>query len=151
MLLSFRNGRPFATGSMPYEYPPPGSGEVATRILVTVAIGSQQTRAILDTGAPYVICDPRLIPHLPITSTSTLEQTKLLIRGHWVRGTLHRLPVNFLAVEGEDLEVDATVFLPDLEADSWGNLPSFIGLTGCLERIRFAVDPGDDTFYFGPL
>ena len=34
--------------------------------------------------------------------------------------------------------------------ERWGELPSFLGLMGCLERMRFAVDPLDNTFYFGP-
>lgn len=152
MLLSFDNGQPFATGRMPYDYPPPGSGEAAVRIVVTITIGSRQTRAILDTASPYVICDPRLIPFIPASPYTILEETLIQIRGTSVHGTLHRLPVTFLATDGDDLQVDATVFLPHPDyAESWGSLPSFIGLTGCLERMRFAIDPNEDTFYFGPL
>jgi len=29
-------------------------------------------------------------------------------------------------------------------------LPSLLGLHGCLERARFAFDPASDTFYCGP-
>ena len=71
-------------------------------------IGGYTVDAVVDTGAPYVVCEPGL--------------------------------------------VDATVFVPDLKPDqAWGDLPSFIGLSGCLERMRFAVDPATEMFYFGPL
>jgi hypothetical protein len=51
-----------------------------------------------------------------------------------------------------EMDVDATVFILGPESEeSWGDLPSFIGLNGCLERMRFAVDPTSDSFYFGPL
>ncbi|MBI4531612.1 MAG: hypothetical protein HY709_08815, partial [Candidatus Latescibacteria bacterium] len=48
------------------------------------------------------------------------------------------------AEEGENVEVEATWFIsPD-----WPG-PIVIGWKGCLERLRFAVDPSEDTFYFG--
>ncbi|PIG95530.1 hypothetical protein CSQ79_03225 [Gloeocapsopsis sp. IPPAS B-1203] len=74
----------------------------------------------------------------------------MVVRGMQLEGSLTRLNIRLLATEGEDLNVDATVFIPDLE-EYWGNFPSFIGLTGFLERLCFAVDPSTDTFYFGSL
>ncbi|MBI3732481.1 MAG: hypothetical protein HY259_03370 [Chloroflexi bacterium] len=76
----------------------------------------------------------------------------MLIRGIWYSGRLYLLNLTLLAIEGYSLELSATAFVPDSEwAESWGHLPSFLGLPGCLERLRFAVDPSTDTFYFGPL
>lgn len=50
------------------------------------------------------------------------------------------------ADEGESLRVEATIFLsPD-----WIG-PNFIGYGGLLQRIRFAVDPESNLFYFGPI
>jgi hypothetical protein len=60
------------------------------------------------------------------------------------------LSVKLEATIGTSIDVDATAFVPDVE-EFWGDLPSFIGLMGFLERIRFAVDPSTDTFYFGKL
>jgi hypothetical protein len=37
---------------------------------------------------------------------------------------------------------------PDSEF-AWDNFLCFIGRSGFLERIRFAIDPNTDTFYFG--
>jgi hypothetical protein len=50
---------------------------------------------------------------------------------------------------GEDLEVDGTAFVPTLApGDPWP-LPDFLGLAGFLQRVRFAVDPAENTLYFG--
>jgi hypothetical protein len=44
------------------------------------------------------------------------------------------------------LETEATFFVsPD-----WPG-PMVIGWKGCLEWIRFALDPGEDAIYFGEL
>ena len=51
-------------------------------------------------------------------------------------GELIRLPVRFLADEGEPAEVEATWFL----SPEWPG-PIVIGWKGCLERMRFAFDP----------
>jgi len=46
--------------------------------------------------------------------------------------------------------VQATFFIPALlPGESW-NFPNFLGLDGFLNRIRFAVDPAENIFYFGP-
>ena|SRR5215471_2332109 len=49
------------------------------------------------------------------------------------------------AEQGESLNIEASVFV----AADW-YLGNFLGYTGFLERLRFAVDPGTNTFYFGP-
>lgn len=65
-------------------------------------------------------------------------------------GGLHRLNVHFIAATGDSLVVDATVFVPDAdENEVWGDHPAYIGLTGCLERMRFAIDLEHNLFYFG--
>ena len=42
--------------------------------------------------------------------------------------------------------MDATWFV----APDWPG-PSVIGWRGCLERMRFALDPGEEAFYFSEL
>lgn len=70
----------------------------------------------------------------------------------WYEGYLYRLHVNFEADTGADLIVEATAFVPLWDAqEAWGDWPVFIGPGGGLERMRFAIDPGTDTFYFGTL
>ncbi len=51
---------------------------------------------------------------------------------------------------GGSIVLEAPVFVPNL-GELRGELASlsFLGLAGCLESIRFAIDPKDETFYFG--
>jgi hypothetical protein len=54
--------------------------------------------------------------------------------------------VLFLATDGEPLSVDAICFT----SESWPG-PFVIGWKGCLERMRFGLDPSEEAFYFGSL
>jgi len=151
MLLTFADGKPFATGVIPYAYTPAGDDRTP-RILLQVEFENILSTAAIDTGAPYVICAPAVAQLIGLDPMAALEQITIQIRGVRIRGNLHRLTLSFPASEGEPLSVDSTVFVPDEQSSvDWGNLPSFIGLTGCLERIRFAVDPSQDIFFFGSL
>lgn len=64
---------------------------------------------------------------------------------------LQRLPITLPAVEGQGITIDATAFIPAPEVEWNEDLPCILGMQGCLENLRFAVDPNDDTFYFGTL
>jgi hypothetical protein len=58
-------------------------------------------------------------------------------------GRLEHIPVIFEADEGDNLEIEATWFI----AEGWPG-PVVIGWKGCLERMRLALDPSQDAFYF---
>ncbi|MBN1484372.1 MAG: hypothetical protein JXA37_06580 [Chloroflexia bacterium] len=73
------------------------------------------------------------------------------IRDRTYQGELHRLSLVLKAQDGESVALEVTAFLPRLRPGETWNLPPFLGLRGCLERLRFAVDPASDTFYFGAL
>ncbi|MFL6235648.1 MAG: hypothetical protein ACJ76N_21100 [Thermoanaerobaculia bacterium] len=60
------------------------------------------------------------------------------------RGDLYRVPLFFEALDGEALDIEATVFV----SPSWPG-ENFLGYEGLLQRIRFAVDPEVNLFYFG--
>ena len=86
--------------------------------------------------------------------TKTLAEDFLLLESRVVlstrlgliHGALYRGLIAIPADEASSLEVDATVFLsPD-----WRG-PNFIGYQGLLQRIRFAVDPEENLFYFGHI
>lgn len=68
-----------------------------------------------------------------------------------MRGGFHRIQISLLADEGEAVSIEATAFIPDLDQNLTDEfLPrSFLGLTQCLEAVRFAIDPLSETFYFG--
>jgi hypothetical protein len=105
---------------------------------------------IVDTGAPWCILAPRIAFQLNVSERFDHEGEKFLyIRGSWYQGNLYRIPITLVAIEGADLTVDATFFVPQLrESEDWLH-PNFLGLSGFLERIRFAVDPEQNYFYFG--
>ena len=150
--LSFADGEPFATGVTEYVYQPATPQDSFPRLILNVEFEGISSSAILDTGAPYAICAPSVARRLALTPQQSLEKIRMIIRGVSVEGDLFRLAIRFVTLYGGDMDVDATVFVLGPESEeSWGDLPSFIGLSGCLERMRFAVDPTSDSFYFGPL
>jgi hypothetical protein len=152
MLLAFPNGEPFATGSIKYAYVPVTRHDASPRIVLPVEIEAVTVTAVIDTGSPYVVCAPYIARRLGLRPSAAIDTLRMLIRGVWLDGHVFRLTLTFPAEQGESLNLDVTAFVPDAEFEqAWGALPSFIGLGGCLERLRFAVDPAADTFYFGPL
>lgn len=60
-------------------------------------------------------------------------------------GHLVRIPFTFVAEEGESLETEGTFFItPD-----WPESLNFLGYSGLLDSLRFALDPQVNHFYFG--
>lgn len=152
-LLQFQDGNSFASGVLTYAYRPINSQETTNRIIIPIEIGNGiKIEAVLDTGAPYVILDPNLAPLAGFTPASVLFQEIMNIRGAKLLCNVARLDFALRADEGDDIDVQATVFIPD-DSQQWNyyNFPSFIGQAGFLERIRFAIDPTENKFYFGSL
>jgi len=137
MVLLFPNNEFFATGSLTYDYRPATTTETTNRIIFEVEIQGIKTLAVLDTGAPFVICAPKVAADAGVYLASALERKTMLIRGMRLEGFIVRLNIKLQAKYGTDLDVDSTVFVPEVE-EYWGDFPSFIGLNGFLERIRFA-------------
>ena len=59
------------------------------------------------------------------------------------------MTVSLLADEGNSLEFETTVLIPIVPLEATWDRPNFIGLNNFLSRIRFAVDPNENAFYFG--
>jgi len=123
------------------------------RMVLNVTVERRLTiEAILDTGAHWCILDPVILKQLGLTKIPVYQPDgELMIRGITYHGRLLRTGFGLRDEYGEnDLEVDATVFVPTLAPDEIWIHPNFIGLDGFLNRIRFAVDPTENAFYFGP-
>ena len=60
-------------------------------------------------------------------------------------GRMERLFLTLIADEGQEVQVDATFFV----CSDW-HYAMVVGWRGCLERIRFGLDPSTETccFYF---
>lgn len=149
MLLRFDDDSPFAQGACPYLHRPVADEET-NRILLTVKIDGLDTQAVVDTGAVWLVCAPGIAEVLELDPEAGMECLPVSIRGARFRGTLHRLRLTLLAEEGESLELEGTAFVPEPDPGQDWPWPSFLGFHGCLERIRFAVNPTTEMFYFGP-
>jgi hypothetical protein len=102
-------------------------------------------------GGVYLVCDPQIADLLDLDPSMGLETDLLSIRKTRVAGTLYRLSLTLLDEGGGSLQQEVTVFVPNLPPYEVSDLPSILGWMGCLERLRFAIDPATDTFHFGAV
>lgn len=108
--------------------------------------------ALVDAAATWCMLPWDLAKQLGHASrpTADLAACTMDSRLGRIRGYLWPFRTAFVPVEGESLEVAAIWFI----SEQWPG-PAVIGWKGCLERIRFGVDPGtmpdSASFYFGPL
>jgi hypothetical protein len=152
MSLRMASGEAFATGAALYNYRPATSAETAPRIVLAVAVGAYETSAFVDTGGLYFICAPPFARRLRLDhGQGQPASDRIRWRGESLKGVLHRLPLTLLAGEGENVTIEVTAFVPRVgRHQEWNDqLPCVLGMQYCLERLRFAVDPEHDMFYFG--
>jgi len=150
MLLTLADGTAFALGSTHFTRSVvPGS--TLPRILIEVAVEGVLTRAAVDTGGAYLVCRPDVARKAGLRPPSSLGEQIVNIRGRSYPGHVYRQGIEILAQRGDALRFHGIVFVPELApGETWG-LPSIMGSQGMLEFIRFAVDPLDDTFFFGQV
>ncbi len=151
MTLSFPDGDAFAKSWQTGVYYEPTSEEEKSRLILQVAIEDIATEAMVDTGGLYLFCMPSVARRLGLDQGSSLGTQTLIFRADRVQGTLHRLTLTLFAEEGEDVMIETTAFVPDANYEDTPELPSILGLQGCLDRLRFAFDPVSETFYFGAV
>lgn len=152
MLLHFDNGEEFSTGAAQYLYKPIRESDVPTpRIIIEIEIDGHEELAALDTGGAYFVCSPTLAEKLGYEYDKKNEHA-VNILGSSIVGNLRRLELKLKRKEGNQLRIDATAFVPDITQGvfnpDWMPI-SLAGLLGCLERMRFAIDPSTETFHFG--
>jgi hypothetical protein len=100
--------------------------------------------AIVDTAAPWCILKPQIGELIADELEELPGRVRLSTRLGLIEGRLYKGWLTLLAQEGESLDLEATYFL----SPQWqgGN---FLGYEGALERVRFAIDPRENLFYFG--
>ena len=114
------------------------------RILIRLDMEDALVFAVVDTAAPWCVFRPEVNDHLEPSLTRIPGRVVLDTRLGRFQGSLHRGSLRILAEEGQSLDVEATVFVtPD-----WPG-PNFLGYQGFLQRIRFAVVPASNTYFFG--
>jgi hypothetical protein len=124
------------------------SGLHSLLVAVPCIIGDRSVEvfALLDTAAEWCVLAAEVAEALGYSPAPTGGATLLSTRLGIFAGSLERVALRFPADFGEALSIDATWFV----SPEWPG-PSVIGWTGGLERVRFAVDPGEESFYFGEL
>jgi hypothetical protein len=140
--------RPFATGLSRYADRADETSSSEPRIYLEVQAGLPEgtVLAMVDTAAPWCIFEPRISKLIRDSFYRVSEDIVLSTRLGSFRGSLYRGPLFVPALDGEPLDIEMTVFVsPD-----WPG-PNFIGYQGLLQRIRFAVDPETNLFYFGSI
>jgi len=150
-ILDFRDGRTFASGACLYADHHPDDRSILPRVVLSLWVGDSRIVAIVDTGGAYFICPPAWAELLGVSLGEPIGSEELIIRGIRYRGDLYRTGIRLRAGEGASLNLDVTAFVPRLLPGEEWRFPSFLGLQGCLEFLRFAVDPTTNTFFFGPL
>ncbi len=139
----------FATGVARYSDNLPGRVSAAHMVLTIRIGGVITTQAIIDTGSTWCILNPDIVAILGDVVEETYVPTEsLVIRGIRYQGRLVRVAIRLPAEVGNDLDVEATAFVPILPVGAVWDVPDFIGLAGFLQRVRFAVDPRENVLYF---
>ena len=145
-MLSSSKGS-FTTGVVRYSDSCPDVEDPLSRIYVPIRPEGAKAwfLALLDTGGHFCVLGSAVADALEKYLTGGLDQATLLTSRGRIQGRLYRHRIDLLADDGSDLGVEATVLVsPDWQG------PSVIGYTGMLDRIRFAVDPPQNRFHFGP-
>lgn len=123
------------------------SGPHLLIVAVACYLGERQVReiALLDTAAEWCVLTPGLAKDLGVDAPGA-GWVRLSTRFGNFDGWLERIPLTLTTDSGVPTTVEATWFV----CEDWPG-PLVIGWTGGLERLRFALDPAEDTFYFGEL
>ncbi len=144
----------FAQGATPYldYYPDDKYTGGASRIVLNVYLADHPISVVIDTGAPWCVIDPAEINKIN-NQVSLIHKLDIpfYIRGTAYTGRLYHVPIRLQSSMGVSLDIESTTFVPDLPTDEEWPHPNFIGLDGFLNRIRFAVDPAKNLFFFGEL
>ncbi len=146
--LFLADGSPWNTAAthLLIDYPY-NSHNLLVALRFTVVKESPFLIGLLDTAATWVILPESILTSLQIAVDTSLSlKEKMSSRFGVYEGYLNRLPLNFIAESGDSLQIEATCFI----SGDWPG-PPVIGWKGCLERIRFAIDPSLNRFYFGAL
>lgn len=124
-----------------------GIGKLTLVVWCELGGGEEPLRAFLDSGAQWAMLPGDIAASVGIDAQGEgLGRRTLHTRLGSFNGCLERHPITLTATEGENVTFDATWFVSD---DWWG--PIVLGWNGCLDRVRFAVDPEDERFLFGAI
>ncbi|MBI2219133.1 MAG: hypothetical protein HYU51_17765 [Candidatus Rokubacteria bacterium] len=141
------DGSEFTTGRSRYSDHAPASQETTAKVFVKISTEALAGPIVaqLDTGAAWSMLDAEVAEAMALLGGDG-EPKRISTRLGPVDGRLTRTSLEIVADDGDSLTVEATVWV----SPEW-NGGNFLGYAGLLERVRFAVDPSDNSFYFGAL
>jgi len=135
----------FTKGRSKFSDYAPGIGEFTAKVYVPVQFGhNRPLLAQLDTGAAWSVLDPVVARSLG-SSLEWLDPAVMSTRFGTLPGKLAQALVTFPAEEGEPLTMLGTFFV----SEHWPVGLTFLGYSGLLDAMRFALDPQANDFYFG--
>lgn len=137
------DGAAFCTGRSVFLDDSSASIEASAKLFVRFRLSGLEALGQVDTGAAWSVITPDMADVLRLFDGDG-PAAQISTRHGIVSGKLERVTVTFLASSGESLDIEATVFV----SREWP-AGTFIGWNGLLERVRFAVDPRENYFYFG--
>jgi len=139
-------GHDFCGGRSRFEDEDRRNPEPTAKIFVAIRLPGVSTLfwAQLDTGSPWSILDPEIAEAAGIPAEEGVAQVLLTRLGRF-EGRLVKVPITLPADDGESLDLEGTFFI----APDWPPGKSFLGYSGLLDSIRFALDPAANHFYFG--
>lgn len=122
------------------------AGPYTLLVGVPCSVGNEDDHdvGLLDTAAEWSILRPDIATTLGLLDRPVGPALRLASRLGTFDGTLERAELTLPAAEGRDVTIDVTWFV----SEDWTG-PLVLGWTGCLDRLRFALDPTEDAFYFG--
>ena len=94
-------------GGAKYDY----GAQSDARISVPLEIEGVQTTAIVDTGAPYLICSPDIAER--IVFSDGLGSVRLNTHAGILTGQRYRGRAKLVPEKGEGTEFEATIFVPE--------------------------------------
>jgi hypothetical protein len=122
-----------------------GPDRLLVAVLCRVGDLPDRSYALLDTASEWCILSAEMARVWGAAAEEGAE-VQMHTRLGTYEGQLLRVPILFLADEGESLEVSATCFV----SEGWPG-PMVVGWKGCLERLQFALKPSENSFYFAEL
>lgn len=145
-MLELKGSR-FTRGRSDFRDYVPSAPEPIARVYVKIRLAhlSKTSLALLDTGAAWSILPPAVAEDARI-SVRDGDPARLSTRLGLLDGFLVKVPLTFIADEGASLDWEGTFFL----SEDWPLGRIFLGYSGLLDSLRFALDPQANDFYFGP-
>lgn len=139
----------FAQGATNFADHDPSGHQSGTKIFVPVMVESLEFQLYVevDTGGLYLTLNRELAAVLKPNLAEPMRPTTIRSATGTLNGQLYKHRVTLLARDGESLDFEPLLFI----TEDWNRSESILGYSGALEYLRFAVDPGSNRFFFGPL